>query len=117
MKSLRRRRRRRREARRWRRRKRRRIDLYKERKYRFFIISFYSVNQTRWLCWKNIRRRYTCITIHLIPQVSPDLKNYIHLVNGTESTNSVNTKLESGCRTESSIPCKDRSDDRKIELI
>ena len=83
------------------------IDLYKERKYRFFISSFYSVNQTRWLCWKNICRRYTCITILLMPQVSPDLKNYIHLLNGTESTNSVNTKLESGFRTKSSIPCKD----------
>ena len=50
-------------------------------------------------------------------QVSPDLKNYMYLLNGTESTNSVNTKLESDCRTKSYIPCKDRSDDRKIELI
>ena len=41
-------------------------------------------------------------------QVSPDLNNNMHLLNGTESTNSVNTKLESGCRTKTA---------EKIELI
>jgi hypothetical protein len=84
----------------------RRFDLYKERKYKFFIISFYSVNQTRWLCGKNFCRKY--IIIQLMLQVSPDLNNNMHLLNGTESTNSVNTKLESGCRTKTA---------EKIELI
>ena len=87
----------------------RRSYLYKERKYIFLFISFYSVNETRWLCGENICRRY--IIMHLMPQVSPDLKNYKHLLNGAESTSSVNTKLESGCRTKSYIPCKDRPDD------